>query len=29
MWAILKRRLNLYSIPPKNLYELWNRVQEV
>jgi hypothetical protein len=28
-WAILKRRLHLYSIPPKNLYELWNRTQEV
>jgi hypothetical protein len=27
--AILKWRLNLYSTPPKNLYALWNHVQEV
>jgi hypothetical protein len=29
VWAILKCRMNLYSTPPNNLYELWNRVQEV
>jgi hypothetical protein len=29
VWSILKRRLNLYSIPSKNLHELWNHVQEV
>jgi hypothetical protein len=29
VWAVLKCCLNLYSTPPKNLYELWNRVQEV
>jgi transposase len=29
VWSILKRRLNLYSTPPKNLHELWNHVQEV
>jgi transposase len=29
VWSILKRRLNLYSIPSKNLHELWNCVQEV
>jgi transposase len=29
VWSILKRCLNLYSTPPKNLHELWNRVQEV
>jgi hypothetical protein len=28
VWAIFKRRLNLYSIP-KNLYELCNCMQEV
>jgi transposase len=27
VWAILKRRLNLYSTLPKNLYELWNHVE--
>jgi transposase len=29
VWSILKRRLNLYSTPPKDLHELWNCVQEV
>jgi hypothetical protein len=29
VWSILKWRLNLYSTPPKNLHELWNRVQKV
>jgi hypothetical protein len=29
VWAILKRHLNLFSILPKNLHKLWNRVQEV
>ena len=27
--AILKWCLNLYFIPPKNLYELWNYVQDI
>ena len=27
--AIFKQCLNLYSTPPKSLYELWNLVQEV
>jgi len=28
LWAIIKRKLNQYSDPPKGVFELWERIEE-